>query len=101
MSCHEGERATVVGGLVIMAVCLMFYIGRVSVLWDFSSLRNLEGLPIAADFANLGSASKIDKRRNSPGSLPFEIPSTHNQQRGRANPSDLKGIKGGRISSER
>jgi hypothetical protein len=59
MSWHEGERATVVGGIVLAAICLFFYHGMLSAFWDFGTLQTSTGLPIAADFANYWSAAKL------------------------------------------
>ncbi|MHB9074353.1 MAG: glycosyltransferase family 87 protein [Desulfobaccales bacterium] len=59
MSWHEGERATVIGGLVLAGVFLALYIALVPSLWDFSTLRTSTGLPLAADFSNFWAASKL------------------------------------------
>jgi alpha-1,2-mannosyltransferase len=59
MSRHYGERATVVGGIIIAGIFLALYIGLVSLVWDFSTLRTFNGIPLAADFANYWSASKL------------------------------------------
>lgn len=59
MSWHKGERATVLGGLIIMIISLCYYTISVPVLWDFSTLRSSNGLPLAADYATFWSASKL------------------------------------------
>ena len=59
MSRHTGERVTVVGGLILAGIFLALYIALVSLVWDFSTLRTLSGLPLAADFANYWSAAKL------------------------------------------
>ena len=59
MSWHKGERATVLGGLIIMVISLCYYTVSVPLIWDFSTLRSSNGLPLAADYATFWSASKL------------------------------------------
>jgi alpha-1,2-mannosyltransferase len=59
LSWHNGERATVIGGLIIAGIFLAFYIFLVPVIWDFNTLRMNNGLPLAADFSNFWAASKL------------------------------------------
>jgi hypothetical protein len=59
LSWHEGERATVIGGLVLAGVFLALYILLVPSLWDSSTLGPSTGLPLAADFSNFWAASKL------------------------------------------
>ena len=59
MNWHEEERATVFGGIAIAALCLFVYYGMIAALWDFSTLQNPTGTPMAPDFANAWSASKL------------------------------------------
>ena len=59
MSWHEGERVTVIGGLIIAGIFLGLYIFLVSLVWDFTTLRTIEGLPLATDFSNFWAASKL------------------------------------------
>jgi hypothetical protein len=56
---HQGERATVIGGLIIAGIFLGFYFFLVPQIWDFTTLRTLEGLPLATDFSNYWAASKL------------------------------------------
>lgn len=59
MNWHDGERATVVGGIIIAVLFLLFYVLIITVSWDFSTLRGPTGVPVAADFANYWAASKL------------------------------------------
>lgn len=59
MSWHEGERATVVGGIISAALSLWVFIFLGSVSMDFTTLRSSTGIPLAADFANYWAASKL------------------------------------------
>jgi hypothetical protein len=59
MSWHEGEKSTVMVGLIIGVLCLLFYYLRISFFWDFATLREPDGLPLAHDFANVWAASKL------------------------------------------
>lgn len=59
MSWHEGERATVIGGIICAALSLLFFFGIGSASMDFATLRSATGLPLAADFANYWAASKL------------------------------------------
>ena len=38
MSWHEGERATVIAGVILAAVALVAYIGIVHAAWNFATL---------------------------------------------------------------
>ena len=59
MSWHDGERATVIGGLIIAGIFLALYICLIFTVWDFTTLRTQTGLPLAADFSNFWAASKL------------------------------------------
>jgi hypothetical protein len=59
LSWHDGERATVIGGLILSGIFLGLYIHLVPVVWDFSTLKTSTGLPIATDFSNFWAASKV------------------------------------------
>lgn len=59
MSWHEGERATVVGGIICATLALLVFFGIASATMDFTTLRAAGGLPLAADFANYWAASKL------------------------------------------
>jgi hypothetical protein len=59
MSWQEGERATVIGGIICAALALLFFFGVGSAVMDFSTLRSATGLPLAPDFANYWAASKL------------------------------------------
>ena len=54
MSWHTGERPTVVGGLILVIIFSFIYIVFVSIVWDFSTLRAVNGLPLAASFPTTG-----------------------------------------------
>jgi len=55
----DGERPTVVGGIILAGLFLTIYVFLISSLWDFSTLRGFDGRPIAIDFSNFWSASKL------------------------------------------
>ena len=59
MSWHEGERATVIGGVILSALALVCYIGIVHAAWNFATLTTPEHRPLAPDFANYWSAAKL------------------------------------------
>ncbi len=59
MSWRKGERVTVIGGSICAAVSLWFCFTLGSASMDFSTLRSVTGLPLAADFANYWAASKL------------------------------------------
>jgi len=59
MSWHEGEKPTVVGGIISAALALWVFFGIGSFSMNFSTLRSGTGLPLAADFANYWAASKL------------------------------------------
>jgi hypothetical protein len=59
MSRNERERATVIGGIILGALCLLLYSAIISRNWDFSTLRQSGNLPIARDFATFWAASKL------------------------------------------
>ena len=59
MSWHDGERATVIGGLIITGAFLVVYIILIYTVWDFATLRTQTGLPLAADFSNYWAASSF------------------------------------------
>jgi hypothetical protein len=48
-----------VGGIIFGGIFMAFYIAKTHFIWDFSTLRTIHGLPLAADFANYWSASKL------------------------------------------
>lgn len=53
------ERVTVTVGIILAALSLVCYFGVISTVWDVPALRTSEGLPLAADFANYWSASRL------------------------------------------
>ena len=55
----EGEKPTLVGGIISAALSLWFFIVLTSVSMDFTTLRSSTGIPAAADFANYWAASKL------------------------------------------
>ncbi|MGA7579093.1 MAG: glycosyltransferase family 87 protein [Desulfobaccales bacterium] len=59
MSWHEGERATVIAGVILAAVALVAYIGIVHAAWNFATLTTPDQRPLAPDFANFWSAAKL------------------------------------------
>jgi hypothetical protein len=59
LSWHDGERGTVIGGIIVSAIFLTLYIFLVPIMWDFATLRTFKGLPLAADFSNYWAASKL------------------------------------------
>ena len=59
MSWHEGERATVAVGLIVATISLLFFAAWVLLNWNFTTLRASDGYPLAADYANFWSASKL------------------------------------------
>jgi hypothetical protein len=59
LSWHDGERATIIGGIIVSAIFLILYRFLVPRMWDFSTLRTISGLPLAADFSNYWAASKL------------------------------------------
>jgi hypothetical protein len=59
LSWHQGERATVIGGSIVAGILLGLYLLWIPQLWDFSTLRTNEGLPLAADFSNYWAAAKL------------------------------------------
>lgn len=59
MSWHDGERATVIGGSILGALCLLVYYFLILISWDFSTLREISGLPIGRDFMSFWAASKL------------------------------------------
>jgi alpha-1,2-mannosyltransferase len=59
MSSFEGERATVVVGIICAGVLLAFYVIFISNAWNFDSLKRNDRSPIAPDFANFWAASKL------------------------------------------
>jgi hypothetical protein len=75
MSWHEGERTTVIVGSISAALSLMVCFGIVSATMDFTTLRASSGLPVAADFANYWSASKLALAGHAP--LAYNINELH------------------------
>lgn len=59
MSWHEGERATVVVGLIAAAISVLFFATLLLQNWNFATLRGSNGYPLAGDYANFWSASKL------------------------------------------
>jgi hypothetical protein len=59
LSWHDGEKATVIGGIILAGIFLGIYICLIPFIWDFSTLRTSTGLPLAADFSNFWAASKL------------------------------------------
>jgi hypothetical protein len=59
LSGHDGERATVIAGIIISGLFLTIYLFIVPYIWDFSTQRTIDGLPLAADFSNFWAASKL------------------------------------------
>ena len=59
MSWDEGERATVIGGIILSAVALFCFIGLVRAAWNFTTLTIPDHRPLAPDFANYWSAAKL------------------------------------------
>jgi hypothetical protein len=76
LSWHDGERATVIGGLIIAGFFLAFYIWLVPRVWDFNTLRTATGLPLAADFSNFWAASKLALSGNP--ALAYNVDVLHN-----------------------
>ena len=59
MGWHKGERVTVIGGIICAALSLWVFVTLGLASMDFSTLRSVNGLPLAADFANYWAASKL------------------------------------------
>lgn len=59
MSWHEGERATVIGGMVMAALALACYIIVVPAVWNFATLTTYQHRPLATDFSNYWSAARL------------------------------------------
>ena len=59
MGWHKGERVTVIGGIICAALSLWVFLTLGSASMDFSTLRSVTALPLAADFANYWAASKL------------------------------------------
>ncbi|MCL4501233.1 MAG: DUF2029 domain-containing protein [Deltaproteobacteria bacterium] len=59
MSWHEGERATVISGIICAALSLLFFWAAGLAVMDFSTPRSATGLPLAPDFSNYWAASKL------------------------------------------
>ena len=59
MGWHKGERVTVIGGSIGAALSLWVFLALGSSSMNFSTLRSVTGLPLAADFANYWAASKL------------------------------------------
>ncbi len=59
MGWHKGERVTVIGGSICAALSLWVFVTLGLASTDFSTLRSVNGLPLAADFANYWAASKL------------------------------------------
>ena len=59
MSWHEGERATVVVGLIAAALSLGYFATAFWLNWDFTTLKTSAGYPLAGDYANYWAAAKL------------------------------------------
>jgi hypothetical protein len=59
MSWHEGEKITVVTGIIFASLLLCLYICLVFMTWNFNTLTDFKGRPLALDFANFWAASKL------------------------------------------
>ena len=59
MSWHEGERATVVVGLIAATISLVYFGAGVWLNWDFVTLKTSAGYPLAGDYANYWAAAKL------------------------------------------
>lgn len=72
------ERAISLGGIIIASIIIFFYINLIQTVWDFFTLTTYTGLPLAADFANYWSASKLALSGNA--ELVYDIEKLHNIQ---------------------